>query len=111
MANNVLTWKAALAGGFEPRLYSYTDVPVGIYAAHLDFKIWAKKIVAVSCYFTQIDTGSKIQLTVYCNEKGIYQVGNSAINFASCATGRIYRVHVIANQKKKIVFSAAALLP
>lgn len=45
--------------------YLKEDVPLGEYAASLDFKIWAKDAIAVSCYFTKVDTGQKIILTVY----------------------------------------------
>ena len=110
MSSNVLSWKDALAKGFNPSLYPYLDVPVGEYDATLDFKIWAKKVMAISCYFTQHVTGKKIQLTVYCNEAGLYKAGNSEINFAACEIGRMYRIEVIANQKKKVVFAHAELL-
>ena len=106
MASNVFPWKDALAKGLNPGLYSYSDVPLGEYDAILDFKIWAKKVMAINCYFTQTDTGKKIQLTVYCNEAGIYKPGKSEVNFANCEIGRTYRINVIANQKKRIVFAA-----
>jgi hypothetical protein len=102
MASNVLAWKDALAKGLSPGLYSYKDVPVGQYLALLDFKIWAKKVMAISCYFTLPDTGVKIQLTVYCcNEAGMYKLGNGEVNFATCEIGRVYRVKIEANEKEK----------
>lgn len=110
MASNVLAWKDALAKGLNPSLYPYADVPLGEYEAVLDFKIWAKKVMRICCYFTVADTGKKIQLTVYCNEAGIYKPGNSEVNFAICEFGRRYQIKVVANQKKKIVFADAALL-
>lgn len=109
MPSNVLTWSNALAKGFNPGSYSYSDVPLGDYNARLDFKIWAKKVMAISCYFTRTDSENKIQLTVYCNEAGIYKPGISEVNFANCEIGRTYRIKVIANQKKKIVFENATL--
>jgi hypothetical protein len=108
MASNVLAWKDALAKGLNPGLYAYQDVPLGEYDAILDFKIWAKKVMAISCYFTQADTGKKIQLTVYCSEAGIYKPGGD-VNFATCDIGKAYRIHVAANQKKKIVLLHALL--
>jgi hypothetical protein len=106
---NVLSWRQALDQGFNPGIYSYSDVPLGEYSAILDFKIWAKKVMAINCYFTQIDTEKKIQLTVYCNEAGIYKPGSSDVNFATCPINRMYRINVITNQKKKIVFTHAEL--
>lgn len=107
MVVNVLSWKLALAQGYHPECYSYLfdAVPTGEYQAVLDFKIWAKKLMAVNCYFTQATTGKKIQLTVYCNEAGVYQIGD--VNFATCPLQRIYLITVVAGQKKKIVFSNA----
>src|SRR4051812_40690387 len=102
MASNVFAWKDALAKGLNPGLYSYSDIPLGEYDAILDFKIWAKKVMAINCYFTEVLTGRKILLTVFCNEAGVYKVGGSDLNIANCDIGRVYRVTVIANQKKRI---------
>jgi hypothetical protein len=54
MECNVLSWNVALEKGYEPRIYPYAteDVPLGEYEAVLNFKIWAKKAMAISCYFT-----------------------------------------------------------
>jgi hypothetical protein len=111
MASNVCTWKAARAAGWQPGLYSYQEVPLGQYLAFLDFKVWAKQVMAISCYFTVAGAERKILLTVYCNGAGVYQVCGSTVNFATCPTGRMYRIEVRANQKKKIVLVRAELLP
>jgi hypothetical protein len=57
--SNVLTWKNALDEGHEPRLYPYAaeSIPTGQLEARLDFKIWAKNTMGVSCYFTAIAAG------------------------------------------------------
>lgn len=49
MECNVLSWNVALEKGYEPRLYPYATeyVPLGEYEAVLDFKIWAKKAMAI----------------------------------------------------------------
>jgi len=109
MASRVFAWKDALANGLSPGLYSYSDVPLGEYDAILDFKIWAKKLMAINCYFTQVVTGKKILLTVFCNEGGLYKVGGSAINFATCDIERVYKINVMANQNKRIVFAHVVL--
>jgi hypothetical protein len=110
MAGNVMSWKEALKKGYEPRLYpfSFGQVPIGEYNAVLDFKIWAKKIMGINCYFTQADTGIKFQLTVYCGGIGIYRIGN--VNFANCLTGCSYKIHVLANEKKRMLFQSAIKL-
>ena len=108
MASNVLVWKDALAKGFKPGLYPYQDVPSGEYDATLDFKIWAKKVMAINCYFTVILTGQKIQLTVFCQEAGRYKLLNSMVDFKACPTEAVYLIKVQADQKKKIRFVSAS---
>lgn len=110
MTINVLSWKSALALGHNPTLYSYLyeDVPIGEYLAVLDFKIWAKKVMAINCYFTQVTTGKKFQLTAYCNDQGVYKVGD--VNFSMCPIKRTYSIVVNANQKKKIICTNAVLV-
>lgn len=112
MANNVLSWHRALDQGFEPREYKYAAglVPEGEYDAILDQKIWAKKAIAINCYFTIVTTRQKIQLTVFCKpQTGLYQVPGSVVDFPSCPLGQIYHVHVKANDKGRVVFQKAAL--
>lgn len=112
MERNVISWNAALNNGFEPGLYpySFSEVPLGEYDAVLDAKIWAKKVMGINCYFTQADTGKRFQLTVYCkHNSGIYKLEGCSINFANCPTGKKYRINVIADQKKKIIFANAVL--
>jgi hypothetical protein len=110
MAVNVLSWKKAIGQGLHPGLYRYDEVPTGEYAAVLDFKIWAKKLMAINCYFTQAETGMKIQMTVYCKEAGEYKLEGSEIDFATCPVHRCYHIKVVANQKKKMIFAGALLL-
>ena len=112
MARNVLSWNVALRNGFQPRLYPYTfgAVPLGEYDAILDFKVWAKKIMAIGCYFTQASTDKKFQLTVYCSGTGIYRIKDCPIDFTECPIGRLYRVRVVTDQKKKIIFQGAEMI-
>jgi hypothetical protein len=90
--------------------YAFGEVPLGEYEAVLDFKVWAKKIMAIGCYFTQAITDKKFQLTVYCSGTGIYRIKDCPIDFTECPIGRLYRITVDADQKKKIRFVNAALL-
>ena len=112
MARNVLSWDVALRNGFKPHLYTYAfdAIPLGECEAMLDFKIWAKKIMAVGCYFTHAATEQKFQLTVYCSGTGLYRIKDCPIDFTECPVGRLYKVKVIADQKKKIVFKGAELV-
>ncbi len=93
MGCNVLAWNEALRKGYSPRLYVYTPgrVPTGEFEAVLDYKIWAKKVMAINCYFSQLATGYKFQLTVYFNlsSKGYY-INSGDVDFSSCAIGKVY---------------------
>lgn len=111
MTGNVLSWGVALAKGFQPGQYSYTEVPLGEYEATLDFKIWAKKIMGINCYFTKAVTGQNFQLTVYCKHRtGIYKIEGCSIDFTQCHTAKTYQVTVFKNEKGKIVFASAKVL-
>ena len=108
---NILSWGKAIANGWHPNHYYYATehIPVGTYEAILDFKIWAKKVMAINCYFTVKLTRQKIQLTVYCQETGRYQLPGGAIDFTTCPTQTVYLIEVHADQKKKIRFIQALL--
>lgn len=96
MTLNVLPWKEALRRGHEPRLYSYAtgDIPLGNVRAVLDFKIWAQKVMGIGCYFSEVSTGRKFVLTVYCNRSGVYKVGGSPLDFSSCPTNATYQLMI-----------------
>lgn len=84
MQSSALSWDVALERGYEPKLYPYTvdHIPVGEYTAMLDFKIWAKKAMAICCYFTQTDSGRKFQLTVFRRQKDKpYALNKSTLDF------------------------------
>jgi hypothetical protein len=107
MENNVLSWGVALEKGYEPRLYPYTleHIPIGEYEAILDFKIWAKKAVGISCYFTERDTGAKFQLTVFRRQGDkLYKLDKSDIDFKTCDTDSGYKITVVINSKGNVSF-------
>jgi len=113
MAGNVLSWGVAINQGYEPRLYPYVgdEIPVGEFNAKLDFKIWAKQVMGICCYFTHEETGIKFQLTVYCKQRtGIYKIDGCEIDFTQCPVEHIYHICVVANEKKRIIFKNARLI-
>ncbi len=98
MESNVLSWNVALEFGYEPRAYPFTNtyVPLGEYEVRLDFKIWAKKATGISCYFTQISTNSKFQLTVYRRQKDkMYMLNDNDIDFKFCDINVKYTIDVV----------------
>lgn len=112
MESNVLSWGQALEKGYEPRLYPYQaeQIPLGEYEAKLDFKIWAKKIAGICCYFTQQNTGIKFQLTVYRRRSDeLYQLEGGDVDFKICPISSFYHIRVGLNSKGNITFKDAAI--
>ena len=100
MESNVLSWLIALERGYEPRFYPYATphVSLGTYEAVLDFKIWARKAMAICCYFMQRETGVKFQLTVYqrTDDKS-YRLEEGDVDFRVCPVNNVYIIKVIRN--------------
>lgn len=113
MTGNVLSWGVALRNGYKHDLYGYTGeaVPLGVIDAMLDFKIWAKNVMGINCYFTDVITQKKFQLTVYLsNRLRAYRLSSNGFDFYDCPTGRIYRIHTVRGNSGKITFANAVLL-
>jgi hypothetical protein len=97
MESGVLSFRAALEKGYDPRLYSYDParIPLGEMEAVLDFKIWSKRIIAINCYFTRTGTSEKFVLTVYGHPKtGRYTLPGSTLDFGQCPIDCSYNVIV-----------------
>jgi hypothetical protein len=97
MESRVLSFRAALEKGYEPRLYSYNParIPLGELEVVLDFKTWSRRIIAINCYFTRTDTGEKFVLTVYGHPKtGRYTLPESTLDFGQCPIDCSYNVIV-----------------
>ncbi|MEJ7737029.1 MAG: hypothetical protein WKF97_06345 [Chitinophagaceae bacterium] len=112
MESNVLSWSVAVLMGFEPRNYPYLNkcVPLGEYEAVLDFKIWAKKVMGISCYFTQKNTGVKFQLTVYRRRRDeLYMMDESDIDFKFCAVNAVYVINIALSDKGKTILKKASI--
>ena len=110
MERNVYSFRVSIKKGNSPNLYTYqpNQIPLGEFDAMLDFKTWSKRIIAINCYFTKINTGNKFVVTVYCKyETGKYTVPNSVIDFSNCATNETYRVAIEKNHKGNIVLVKA----
>jgi hypothetical protein len=113
MEKNVLSFRAALQKGFDPRLYTYDSarIPVGEMEVVLDFKIWSKRIIAINCYFTKVGTGEKFVVTVYGHPKtGRYTLPGSTLDFGQCPIHCSYNVMTVrkGNEKKiKVVLAKA----
>lgn len=112
MEHNVWLFKTAIRNGYSPRLYSYDpmQVPLGEFIAVLDFKTWSKRIIAINCYFTKMNTDEKFVVTVYCNNQtGKYKIPGSTIDFSNCPMSIAYRITICKNDKGKIILSKAEM--
>jgi len=96
---NVLSWEEGLKSGFEPREYPYKDAIIGEINVMMDFKIWAKESVAVVCYFMDIESGKKFQLSVFRLKNGEYKLKDGEIDFRICPTGEEYQLVIEKNTK------------
>jgi hypothetical protein len=103
MENGVFSFRVAINKGLEPRLYTYdpVQIPLGVMDARLDFKTWSKRIIAINCYFTKMDTGDKFVVTVYCHNKtGRYMLSGSTVDFGQCPVNWLYRINVATIERK-----------
>lgn len=111
---NVYSYQQALSKGYEPGLYTYQakNIPIGTYKAKLDFKIYAKKAIAVTCYFSLELTDVKFALTVFRLKSGKreYKLPNCDADFKTCVTDQIYEIEVAKNSKGNIKFVNAKLI-
>jgi hypothetical protein len=113
MKSNVLSWEAALKKVCNPGLYGYSpgNVPIGEILATLDFKIWAKKVIGINCYFTQSEDIKKFQLTVYCSRQEAYRIPGCGIDFFSCPVGSLYRLKISRHKTGNVYFLSATTAP
>lgn len=79
--------------------YSF-DCPIGLWRGRLDAKAWGKK-ANILLYFSELDTGAKISLSVYWTAR--YQPANGGPNFkVEGEPGEIFELH---NDKNKNGYS------
>lgn len=112
MENNVLSWTKALNMGFNPSAYPYqtSAIPIGEFTAVLDFKIWAKKVIAIACYFTLPDANVRFQVTIY-HRTGIgYKIAKEGVDFTTCKTGKAYRITTAIRHTGKAFVKAAVAI-
>ncbi|KPW49891.1 MULTISPECIES: hypothetical protein [Pseudomonas syringae group] len=62
-----MSYNAAVEAGLEPRTYEFKNVPEGVWAARLDFKVWSNKSAAghLRCYFTSHADNSRYLLSAF----------------------------------------------
>jgi hypothetical protein len=113
MNSNVMTWKSAVESGLEPRDYPFAaaEIPMGVFEAKLEFKIWAKLENTVSCFFTEVATGRKFQLSVFRRKTDeVYAVAEGDVDFHTCPADTVYLITVRTNDRDKAVLQRAELV-
>ena len=113
MERNVMSWNVAIEKGHNPSQYTYhaADIPLGEYKAKLKFKIWAKRVMGISCYFIHEETGKKFQLTVYRQPATkAYTLDSGGMSFDDSAVDYIYQLTISRNDKGRIIFEKAQVL-
>jgi len=110
MSNAVMSWNVAIRNGYDPGLYIYNadDIPLGDYEATLQFKIWAKNAMGITCYFIQKQTGKKFRLTVFRQPSTeAYTLDSGGMSFVDIAVNCDYLLKVSRNDKGRIIFEKA----
>jgi hypothetical protein len=62
-----LSYNAAVEAGLEICSYEYENVPEGVWAARLDFKVWSNQTAAghLRCYFTSLADDCRYLLSAF----------------------------------------------
>ena len=94
-------------------VYSYAgdDIPLGEYEAVLEFKIWAKNTMGISCYFIQKHTGKKFRLTVFRQPATkAYTLDSGGMSFVESPVNCTYLLKVSRSNKGRIIFEKAEVV-
>lgn len=113
MERNVWSFYIAIDMGYEPRLYPFNPdgITAGEYIAHLDFKIWSKKTMAVVCYFSISQIEIKCCLSVFRSRiDQEYILPGGDIDFTTSPTNKKYRIAISYNCKNNPVLKEAKLI-
>lgn len=94
MKNKVLSWRQALDKGLNPSAYPYKSdqVPIGEITVKLDFKIWAKKVMGIDCYFSAAEGTNCFRITIFYSSSNGYRTDKDGVDFSCCETGKLYRI-------------------
>jgi hypothetical protein len=112
-SRRALSYSAAVEAGLEPRSYEYKNVPEGVWAARLDFKVWSDRTAAghLRCYFTSLADNCRYLLSAFRpKEPGSrrYSPDDDGIDFSQHGlSGQIFLLDVGRNAKGNVSWIGA----
>jgi len=113
MESNVIGWKQIISSDVD--LWGYVwqteNIPVGEYEAVMDFKVWAKNVTGIHCYFRIVESDKLIKLTLFRLKDSSYRLDNGKVDFRNCPIGAIYWIKTALNGKGNICLQECSLLP
>ncbi|HEJ7121842.1 hypothetical protein FHU12_4144 [Serratia marcescens] len=93
------SYNGALDAGMDPGSYAWQSVPVGDWAARLDFKVWSNTTSSghLVCYFTSLDDGQRYRLSAFRPKNGSrrYTPKDGGIDFSEAGLdGQVFLLNV-----------------
>lgn len=112
MKNNVLSWRQAFDEGLNPSIYPYKSdqVPIGEITVVLDFKIWAKKVIGIDCYFSVPEGTNRFRITIFYSSSNGYRTDKEGVDFSCCETGKLYRINTAVRKTGNVFIKSASEL-
>lgn len=112
--STVYSFVQAIENDCQPKEYPFQDeyLREGTFIANLDFKIWSKNQMAIQCYFIDVETQQKFQLSVYRQPSPLsnYFLKDCDLDFKECPIGVEYEITIWVNSKGNYRFTHAKLL-
>ena len=108
-----LSYNAAVEAGLELGSYEYKDVPEGVWAARLDFKVWSNQTAAgnLRCYFTSLADNRRYLLSAFRPKQPgsrRYSPKDDGIDFSSTGlNGQTFLLEVGRNAKGNVSWIGA----
>jgi hypothetical protein len=91
------SWRKLLESGFDPRLYSWVDLPVGIRRVELEEHAWHRRLNAVVCFFRDVESEQRYRVTVF-EEPGIRRFGPEGVDFRTLPPQTILNIEIQMNR-------------
>ncbi|MHB2250566.1 hypothetical protein ACX64O_27385 [Pseudomonas fitomaticsae] len=110
-----LSYNAAVEAGLKLSSYEYENVPEGVWAARLDFKVWSNQTAAgnLRCYFTSLADNCRYLLSAFRSKQSgsrRYSPKDDGIDFSQPGLdGQTFLLEVGRNAKGNVSWIGAKL--